>query len=431
MKVDLTNKSRPSFGSRLCHGGIGFLAAAYIIVGRWSPSRLVGSEDSLLIVEPRLWLVVGLLILALVPVNDPRKVALPKSRRLPIGRTTLLMSSLLVYLLLTALWAPEAGPALLKAYEVLLTMTAMLSMYRLLLKLDPSAIASAFWQWILILTGLLALAAVPSAGAGGRLAVLAGGPNVFGRLMALLYVAAISRLVGSKRLLGWSLVVVGAGVLVLLSGSRGAMIAVAVASVFFFFVHRARFGKMVVIGIICFSVGMFVFMFTPMGMLMTDAFQARIGALMVDRVYTSGRDVIYAEAVQLIQAHPVGGVGLGGFFAITGWSYPHNIFLELQCEGGLLATGLFIAAIAAFCFAMVKHRARLDVTSLTALIVIFVASQFGGDLYDSRSLFLFPLFVLFADDSATNLLRRKAHGSSEAAVYEGAGTLDTTERPSS
>ena len=389
------------FGSGL----VGFLIAAYVMAGRWSPGRYINDEHPPIVIEPRLWLVVGLVILALTPVR--RKENSDVDRPKPVGEGFALMLVLFAYLLASTLWAPRADTVPVKAYELILLSAATLSVYAILLKLDATAIVSSFWRWVILIGGLLALAAIPSTVAGGRLAVLAGGPNVFGRLMALLYVAAIDRVVRSKRILGWSILVVMAVMLVVLSGSRGAMISVAVATVFFFCVHRASFGKFFLIAVVCMSVGGAVFLLTPLGNAISKVVEVRIGALLVDRVYVSGRDHICADAIDLIKDHPLAGVGLGGFMPVTGWVYPHNIILELTSEGGLVALGLFIATFVAFGCTMWRDRKRIHFTSLTALVMIFVASQSSGDLYDSRALFVLPLFIILAEETAPVVRRKK------------------------
>ena len=406
MRADLSPvRNRLALGSGFGNGLVGFLTAAYVMAGRWSPGRYISDDQPPLIIEPRLWLVIALLVIALIPVR--RSGIQPAEKQRSAGRGLPLMIALFTYLLASALWAPSADTVTTKAYELILLAAATLSLHTIFRKLDAAAIVSSFWTSVIVMGGLLALAAIPATAAGGRLAVLAGGPNVFGRLMALLYVAGISRLIRSKRMLGWSVVVVLAGMLVVLSGSRGSMISVAVASMFFFAINRASFGKVFVIAALCASIGVVVFLFTPLGVAISNAVEARIGALLVDQVYTSGRDQIYADAVDLAKEHPLAGVGLGGFMPITGWVYPHNIFLELTCEGGAVALGLFLAMLAAFGCTIYRMRERVHVTSLTALVMLLVASQFSGDLYDSRAIFLLPLFVIFAEEMAPVVRRKK------------------------
>lgn len=390
--MSLDNPTKLKFGIKPIHSLIGFLAAAYILVGRWTPVQLVDDDCYSIILEPRFWLVLGLFMLAFIPVR--RTISASRDNHYSVNSGLLLLTGFMVYMMSSTLWAPTVESARMKFFEIMLMLIATLSMHRLLCIMNASAIISAFWWWVLILTGILALAAIPASAAGGRLAVFAGGPNVFGRLMTYLYITAITRMAKSKCFLGWSIVIIGAVILTLLSGSRGSMISLIVASIIFFLIYRNSFKKIFVISIICMFITLLVFLYTSIGTMLSEAIQTRVTGLMVDQVYTSGRDVIYDLAFRLFQEHPLAGVGLNGFNSITGIAYPHNVFLELLCEGGLLALGLFAIAIIAYVFAMLKKRGQLDITSLIAFVMILVASQFSGDLYDSRAIFFLPLLIV-------------------------------------
>ncbi len=130
-----------------------------------------------------------------------------------------------------------------------------------------------------------------------------------------------------------------------------------------------------------------------MGAMISRAVEYRIVWLTIEG-YASCRDILYEKAIELAHRSPAWGVGLGGFAAITGWAYPHNIFLEFLCEGGVIALLLFAAAMVAFAAASWRNRGMLDVTSLAAFVVMFVASQFSGNLYDSRSVFVLPVLAM-------------------------------------
>jgi hypothetical protein len=67
---------------------------------------------------------------------------------------------------------------------------------------------------------------------------------------------------------------------------------------------------------------------------------------------SSGRYVILGHALDLISTHKLAGIGLGNFTVpelsymdVEAWR-PHNILLEIQLVGGVVATALFIASIA-------------------------------------------------------------------------------------
>jgi O-antigen ligase len=105
-------------------------------------------------------------------------------------------------------------------------------------------------------------------------------------------------------------------------------------------------------------------------------------------VYLSGRETEYAEAYQLGLDHPVGGAGLAAFPALGLGVYPHNLFLEVFCEGGALGLLLLGSALLAFLRSAFRERRGLDPATVGALALFVFGSQASGDLYDSRALFL-------------------------------------------
>lgn len=62
---------------------------------------------------------------------------------------------------------------------------------------------------------------------------------------------------------------------------------------------------------------------------------------------TSGRDVVYRVAIERIMRNPVTGYGI--FYSLGNFGYPHNFFLELFLEGGIvfcvLGTILFLSIL--------------------------------------------------------------------------------------
>ena len=60
----------------------------------------------------------------------------------------------------------------------------------------------------------------------------------------------------------------------------------------------------------------------------------------------AGRTALFLQALSLFGDHPLFGAGIGGFHAITDTVYPHNFFLELLCEMGIVGTLLAVMFIA-------------------------------------------------------------------------------------
>lgn len=55
-----------------------------------------------------------------------------------------------------------------------------------------------------------------------------------------------------------------------------------------------------------------------------------------------GRMIHYLGAIAIFLDNPILGCGIGGFHAIRDESWPHNFFLELLCETGILGTVVFL-----------------------------------------------------------------------------------------
>jgi O-antigen ligase len=111
---------------------------------------------------------------------------------------------------------------------------------------------------------------------------------------------------------------------------------------------------------------------------------------------SNGRYVVWSEAWHLFTAHPFAGVGTGSFWAVDGIElYPHNLFLEVGSELGLLGLGLLIWFLASSIFALVRAQRgrwapeRLQVALVAAyLAAALTNAMFSGDLTTNASLWL-------------------------------------------
>jgi O-antigen ligase len=154
--------------------------------------------------------------------------------------------------------------------------------------------------------------------------------------------------------------------------------------------------------------------------------------LLVDspREDTSTTDRIerYQDAWRIWAASPVFGHGTGSWPVLAGYGdvreYPHNLFLELGAEQGLLGVLLFVAAVA-YAFAALGpwsdlRRDPIRLTILMLLTFALVTSQVSGDLVDNRILFL----LIGLAGPARNLQISRRHistpGESEARTPLGA-----------
>jgi O-antigen ligase len=117
------------------------------------------------------------------------------------------------------------------------------------------------------------------------------------------------------------------------------------------------------------------------------------------------RSALYAESLRLIAEEPIRGVGTGGF-ATTGSAlsparqtlvYPHNVFLELWSELGIVALlALVVSVVTGFTvllrrFALVRSPRERGLLALVVglFMLNLLAAQFSGDINDNRTLLLF------------------------------------------
>ena len=113
------------------------------------------------------------------------------------------------------------------------------------------------------------------------------------------------------------------------------------------------------------------------------------------------RWILYEQAIAMGNAHPLRGAGTGSFASYVAivspprqrLMYPHNIFLELWSENGILPVLFFLVAVVGATWALMKRlmtadepRVRLlQVLVLGLLIYNVLVTQVSGDLNDNRT----------------------------------------------
>ena len=373
---------------------VGVALAALLLIGAWSPTRLSGELELAWWEEPRLWLALFLLTVALGfsarrMQDGPRRAVRPAH-----SWFVTLTTALLLYTALTAAWAPDGVLALRKLREVVIIGLSFAGVLASVEVLSPRMMTRVTWFTVSVLTLALALLALPLSMEVGRVAVLGGGPNVFARLMGFLFIAALHGCVNTRYKIYWAIVAFGAAVLVVLSGSRGAMVAVCATFVAFLLIYRVSLrGALVAVAGGSVAVWMLV-NFSPMGRVLQAVFQVRVLMLTAEKHYSSGRDVIYQQAWAMGLENVVRGSGLASFNArYPDFVHPHNLFLEAFAEGGVIGCGLIVGVV---CFGMrlaLTGDCGRDHRNALGFGMILIASQFSGQLYDSRGLFIFPLLI--------------------------------------
>jgi O-antigen ligase len=132
----------------------------------------------------------------------------------------------------------------------------------------------------------------------------------------------------------------------------------------------------------------------------------RLGTAATDPLGTlrsDGRSALFGQAIDLASAHPLTGIGTGGFAPYASLTsrqvllYPHNIFLELASENGIFAPLLLLASLVGALVVLVRtalrvaaRRDRQLLHLLAALLLLnLFAAQFSGDVNDNRTVWMF------------------------------------------
>jgi O-antigen ligase len=114
----------------------------------------------------------------------------------------------------------------------------------------------------------------------------------------------------------------------------------------------------------------------------------------LDLTETSDRDVLYYKAFELIKERPISGYGLFGFYDYI--FYPHNIFLEILLNGGIIFL-LFAIIIVLIFFTKLKliiHHAPSNLVILSVVIFPMTELMFSGT-YMVTPLFWFAISYVF------------------------------------
>lgn len=358
----------------------------FLLSGRWNLGR-VTSIDGSAFTAPRLWLVGGVLFFALLPIVRPRRDVLP-----PVG-----LLLFLGYFLLTTTWAPDAHLALQKSIDLLVMALGILGLRRLTAHVGVVTTTRCLWSVVGVVFGVFAVFGLVSAAlsGGGRLAVLGGGPNVYGRNMGVLFVVSLAAMLDRGRPGGWPLAgVVVAGLLVALTGSRGALLGTVTGVAGLLFVRRIQPGRTLV-ALLLSSLGMVAMVrWTALGRDAMAAFQHRVIVLTFEQSYDSGRGHLHDAAFEMIARSPWLGEGLNAFRARGHGVYPHNLELEALTDGGIVGLCVLAAALAVPVLALVIRSAKLDPVTAAVFLLHLSSAQVSGDFYDSRGVFLFAMLLV-------------------------------------
>lgn len=367
--------------------------ALFLVVGRWNFGRLTGADDPSFVLEPRVWLVALVAAIAFAPIAMPTAELTLRGRRVAVA-----LLAFLGYHVVSSAWAPDFAMAATKGFELVLIAVVLSATIRLSSVLSLRALADGLWSALVVVFSIFAVFALLGSGdENSRLAVLGGGPNVFGRNMALLALFCMNALLRARIR---AVPVVGlavAGMLVLLSGSRGAMLACGTGTLVLLWVHRVRPSRLLWLAIVAIAAVAVVATFTDFGQAAMTMFRERVVRLTLEEEHDSGRSTLYDQAIALGMSAPIYGDGLAGFPARGLFVYPHNMVLEAFAEGGLVGVATLVVALSFPLLAIVRRRTGRNALELAAFAALLASAQFSGDFYDSRGVLLFGLLAVLGE----------------------------------
>ena len=309
---------------------IGLLAAGLLLIGDWSP---VQGEETGFILQIRVWALALLIFFAVLGRLGGREGVFrgdtnPDERRMVRG-----IFLFLAYSLATVIWTPDFYGSLGKAVDVAMMILALACFRHFSLAFGRGNFNEAFWKNILFLGTILLFITLSSDLLIGkrRINALGGGPIAFSRIMGILCVAALFFILVRKRKWGYVIFCLGT-VFIVLSGSRGSLLAETVGIVAFLFLSGFKWRKKILIVLLSGGLLAVILDRTPLGNNAMEMFQRRIVKLTFVRGHDAGRIEIYENAIEISRESPVFGHGLDSFKTRSYKDYPHNIFLEIFVE---------------------------------------------------------------------------------------------------
>jgi O-antigen ligase len=178
------------------------------------------------------------------------------------------------------------------------------------------------------------------------------------------------------------LVSVAAFFILLATASRGPFLATAIGAMAVLLVYRRLSGKVsaLVIGAFCMLVLFIVLAPDQALRRLNESFSAQSLTTV-----STGRLSIYGLALRHATDSPIFGLGTAGFSALEGnyktVSYPHNMFLEVLIEYGLVGLAVFLPLLTVMAVRLVgfvrnhRHEPLLGRAYLAMIIVAFQVAQ--------------------------------------------------------
>jgi O-antigen ligase len=306
------------------------------------------------------------------------------------------LAILLVWLSLSVAWAPDVG----RSWTNLWQWGAVVSVFVVVATAVVDARAVRFVMGAFVAGGVASVATSAAAGNAGavRLEAAAGDPNFLaaGLIPCIAFAAAM---IGSTKrplerlLFVVAIVVLAAGVV--LTESRGALVAGLTAAVTAFVVFRRRRAHVVGLAVLVVVVGGLLFAAAPAAWERVSQPDTR----------GSGRSDLWTVAWRVADDHPFLGVGINNFGAVAG-DYVrepgllfdvgliaedphtvHNLYLQLLAENGIPGVSLFaIFAVACLAAALsaarrLERRNHMDLGVLARAVIVAGAALLASGFF--------------------------------------------------
>jgi len=326
-----------------------------------------------------------------------------------------------VWLLCTSLYAPKMDWALEKGLRFALfgltLFVAPLVMFKSKregMTFLKTLVAIGFIGALVLVTSMLYLAATGSfVELTTRLVLFSSNPIQTARFMAVCAVlTGIMMTFNEKRKFIYGLVMLVFVVAILSTGSRGPVLSLFATLVTLGIIVggnlRKQVGILVLVGVLVVLTALFI---------IPENLSARFnvfagGELVVTRkglvVFSTiaSRWSLWGNAIELWIRdipHFLFGSGAGGYAALFPWRdfrYPHNLFLEVISEFGIIGLVLFLSHAIIAVKDVVRHfrknYSQPEVLWLGATLTVFFSAMFSGDINDNRLIWFFLSGLLAA-----------------------------------
>lgn len=352
-------------------------------------------------VEIRFILIIAFLYLVVAGLSVGKRTWLPHLKK-GVFNIIIILVLYVFFVTISMIYTPDAIFALDKFISTIFLLLLVFATIVMASMLNPKQ----FYQWIsfffIFVGGIYTIPVVSDVISGSaRGDVGFSGPNVATRIFFFAACSSLFLYATKKSNFYFLLSMVFFGSIVMV-GSRGGLIGALLVLSYMFIAKKVsaswKFKKSVKIEprkllLIPFGILIVYFLYEPVKAVF---FQRFLGVTFQNTggVYTSGRDIIYRNSIEMIKEKPLFGHGLESFTVKTGTVYPHNLLLEMALETGLMGIFIFIAfLIIAFRVVFKMKRSSTFIFSGLPLYMIIV-QMFSGEFYDFRYFFLWLIPIL-------------------------------------